>query len=133
MVTCLGQGADLQMAQLMPLPFTISCSTKSRLVLPFWCQLTRVVPHKIQQDCKTVVCVCVCVPVDSIESFVAVWKIAIEWSFLCMRTVMKLQCIGCEKCFGTIYTYIVILTFIKTEQQKTESDKTKHTLCYYHY
>jgi len=29
---CLGQGADLHMAQLMPLPLTISCSGKSRLV-----------------------------------------------------------------------------------------------------
>jgi len=34
MVMCLGQGADLNMAQLMPLPLTISCSSKSRLVLP---------------------------------------------------------------------------------------------------
>jgi len=37
--------ADLHMAQLMPLPLTISCSSKSRLVLPswflpFWCRLT---------------------------------------------------------------------------------------------
>jgi len=27
-----GQGADLHMAQLMPLPLTVSCSSKSRLV-----------------------------------------------------------------------------------------------------
>jgi len=33
---CLGQGADLHMAQLMPLPLTISGSIKSRLVLPSW-------------------------------------------------------------------------------------------------
>jgi len=49
---CLGQGADLHMAQLMPLPLTISCSSKSCftfLVVPFWCQLTRVVPDKIQE------------------------------------------------------------------------------------
>jgi len=31
---CLGQGADLYMAQLMPLPLTLSRSSKSRLVLP---------------------------------------------------------------------------------------------------
>jgi len=37
---CLGQGADLHMAQLMPLPLTISCSSKSRLVLPFWFYLS---------------------------------------------------------------------------------------------
>jgi len=34
-VICLCQGADLHMAQLI-LPFTISCSSKSRLVLPEW-------------------------------------------------------------------------------------------------
>jgi len=38
-VMCLGQGADLHMAQLMPLPLTISCSNKSRLVLPSWLYL----------------------------------------------------------------------------------------------
>jgi len=47
MVMCLGQGADLLMAGMMPLPLTISCSSKSRLVLLFWCWLTRVVPDKI--------------------------------------------------------------------------------------
>jgi len=31
MVICLRRGADLHMAQLMPLPLTISCSSKSRL------------------------------------------------------------------------------------------------------
>jgi len=45
----------------MPLPLTISCSSKSRLVLPFRCQLTRVVPDIIQEGRKTVVCVCVAV------------------------------------------------------------------------
>jgi len=34
------------MTQLMPLPLTISYSSKSRLVLPFWYRLTRVVPDK---------------------------------------------------------------------------------------
>jgi len=54
---CLGQGAHLHMAQLMPLPVTVSCSSKSRLVLPFWCQLTHIVLDKIQEGHKTVVCV----------------------------------------------------------------------------
>jgi len=40
MVICLGRGADLDMAQLMPLPLTISCSSKSRLVLPTWFYLS---------------------------------------------------------------------------------------------
>ena len=44
-VICLELGADLHIAQLMPLPLTVS-SVKSRLVLPFWYRLIRVVPEK---------------------------------------------------------------------------------------
>ena len=55
---CLGWGADLPIAQQMPLPLTISCSSKFRLVLPFWYLLTRVVPDIFQKRSKTVVCVC---------------------------------------------------------------------------
>jgi len=40
MVMCLGQGVDLHMAQLMPLPLTISCSSKCRLVFPSWFYLS---------------------------------------------------------------------------------------------
>jgi len=36
----LGQGTDLNMAQLMPLSLTIFCSSKSRLVLPCWFYLS---------------------------------------------------------------------------------------------
>jgi len=56
-VMCLGQGANMHIAQLIPLPLTISCSSKSRLVLPYWYRLTQVVLDKIQEDRKTVVCV----------------------------------------------------------------------------
>jgi len=31
MVLCLGQGADLHMAQLIPLPLTVSCFSKIRI------------------------------------------------------------------------------------------------------
>ena len=31
MVICLGQGADLHMAQLMPLPLTVSCFSKIQI------------------------------------------------------------------------------------------------------
>ena len=40
MVICLEWGADVHMAKLMPLPLTISCSSKSRLVLPSWFYLS---------------------------------------------------------------------------------------------
>jgi len=48
MVICLERGADLLIAQLMPCHcHSLSlASVKSRLVLPFWYQLTRVVPEK---------------------------------------------------------------------------------------
>ena len=46
MVICLGQGADLHISQLMPMPLTISCSSKSILFLPFWYRFIWVVPDK---------------------------------------------------------------------------------------
>ena len=66
---CLGWGADLHIAQQMPLPLTISCSSKSRLVLtflvlPFWYLLTRVVPDIFQESSKAVVCEMCYLPVS---------------------------------------------------------------------
>jgi len=42
----LERGADLPMAQLMPLPLTASFFSKIQIVLPFWYWLTWVVPDK---------------------------------------------------------------------------------------
>ena len=53
MVICLERGADLHMAQWMPLSLTVS-SVKSRLVLPFWYRLTWVILEKGPLN----VCVC---------------------------------------------------------------------------
>jgi len=58
-VMCLGQGADLHMAQQMPLPLIISCSSKARLVLPF---LVLAHPGSPGQS-RIVSYVCVCVHV----------------------------------------------------------------------
>jgi len=46
MIFCLQLGADLHMAQLMPLPLTDSCFSKIQIGFPFWCRLTRVVLKK---------------------------------------------------------------------------------------
>jgi len=46
MVICLEQGADLHMAQLMPLPLTVSCFNKIQITFTFWYRLTGVVPDK---------------------------------------------------------------------------------------
>ena len=35
MVICLGRGADLHVAQLMPLPLTVSCFSKIQIVCTF--------------------------------------------------------------------------------------------------
>ena len=57
MVICLERGADLHMAQLIPLPLTVCCFIKIQIGLPFWYRLTRVVPDKGPLNG----CVCVCV------------------------------------------------------------------------
>ena len=46
MVVCLERGADLHIAQMMPLPLTVSCFNKIQIGFTFWYRLTRVVPDK---------------------------------------------------------------------------------------
>jgi len=56
-VICLEQGADLHMAQLMPLPLTVSCFSKIQIGFTF------LVPTHLGSPGKRAikrVCVCVC-------------------------------------------------------------------------
>ena len=47
MAICLKQGVDLHMAQLMPLPLTVSCFSKIQIgFCVFWYRLSWVVPEK---------------------------------------------------------------------------------------
>ena len=46
MVICLERGADLHMAQLMPLPVTVSCFSKIQIGFTFLVPASRVVPDK---------------------------------------------------------------------------------------
>ena len=58
-VVCLKRGADLHMAQLMPLPLTVSCFSKIHIGFTFL-----VPPHPVFPDeglLNVCVCVCVCV------------------------------------------------------------------------
>ena len=57
MVICLERGAELHMAQLMPLPLTVSCFSKIEIGFTFWYRPTWVVPEK--QPLNGFVCVCV--------------------------------------------------------------------------
>jgi len=54
----LERGADLHMAQLMPLPLTVSCFSKIQIRFTFWV-LAR--PGSPGQKAVKWVCVCVCV------------------------------------------------------------------------
>ena len=60
MVVYLERGADLHMAQLMPLPLTVSCFSKIQIGFTFWYWLTRVVLDKGPLNrcvCVFVICV----------------------------------------------------------------------------
>jgi len=65
---CLGQGADLHMAQLMLLQLSISCSSKSRLVIPSWFYISGAslpgYSWTKSEGHKKIACVCVCVCVS---------------------------------------------------------------------
>jgi len=65
-VICLEQGADWYMAQLMPLPLTVSCFSKIQIGFTF---LVPAYPGSPGQRAVKWVCVCVCVPVELSYSF----------------------------------------------------------------
>ena len=58
MVICLERGADLHMAQLMPLPLTVSCFSKIQIGFTF---LVPAQPCSPGQWAVKRVCVCLCV------------------------------------------------------------------------
>jgi len=57
MVICLKRGADLHMAQLMPLPLTVSCFSKIQIGFTF---LVPAHPSSPGKRAVKRVCVCVC-------------------------------------------------------------------------
>jgi len=62
-VVCLDRGADLHMAQLMPLPLTVSCFSKIQIGFTF---LVPAEPGSSRKRAVKRVCVCVCfVPCDT--------------------------------------------------------------------
>ena len=70
MVICLEQGADLHMAQLMPLPLTVSCFSKIKFGFAF------LVPAHLGSPGKRAVkWVCVC---DSAYQYLAEYKVEVH-------------------------------------------------------
>ena len=65
MVICLELGADLHMAQLMPLPLTVSCFSKIQVGFTFLVSAYPASPGKraVKRTCVCVrACVCVFIP-----------------------------------------------------------------------
>jgi len=61
-VICLVRGADLHIAQLMPLPLTVSCSSKIQIGFTFLVPAYLGSPGKSAiKRVRVCVCVCVCV------------------------------------------------------------------------
>jgi len=65
MVICLERGADLHMAQLMPLPLTVSCFSKIQIGFTFLLPAHLGSPG--QRAVKRYVCVCVCVCISQLK------------------------------------------------------------------
>ena len=68
MVICLERGADLHVAQLMPLPLTVSCFSEIQIGLTF---LVPAHTGSLGKRALTGVCVCVCVCVIGLQMFLA--------------------------------------------------------------
>ena len=64
MVICLEPGADLHMAQLMPLPLTVSCFSQIQIGFTFLVPVHLGSPGKGPLNGCVCVCVCVCFSVN---------------------------------------------------------------------
>jgi len=88
MVIFLERGADLHMAQLMPLPLTVSCFGKIQIGFPV------LVPAR-RQMC---VCVCVCVFLQHWTPFLCLWPRLVSVS---SRTLLSISPVFCWYCMGS--------------------------------
>jgi len=84
-VICLEQGADLNVAQLMPLPLTVSCFSKIRIGSTFLVPAHVGIPGK-----RAVKRVCVCV----LEVISCPGKRAVKWVCVCYEK-HKMQLLAC--------------------------------------
>ena len=80
-VICLERGADLHMAQWIPLPLTVSCFSKIQIGFTFLVPLTRVVPDKGPLNR----CVSVCVICDSVTKI----TVSVNLSIICMCCTLR--------------------------------------------
>jgi len=76
MVFCLERDADLHMAQLMPLPLTVSCFSKIQIGVTF---LVPARPGSPGKRAGKRVCVCVCCHVEILWNFK---NVSVSWKFV---------------------------------------------------
>ena len=88
MVICLEQGADMHMAQLMPLPLTVFCFSKIQIGFTF---LVPAHPGSPGQRAVKRVCVCVCVCLLFIVMLYTVTKHCSN-DMLCTSKIVYCQC-----------------------------------------
>ena len=100
MVICLEQGADLHMAQLMPLPLTVSCFSEIQIGFTF------LVPAYLGSPGKRAVkCVCVCV--NSVTCALFAIDVMCMSCGLIRSDVFEHSCqitaaFNCLQCFDTV-------------------------------
>ena len=80
MVICLEQGADLHMAQLIPLPLTVSCFSKIQFQIGFTF-LVLVHPGSPGKKAVKQVCVCVCIRLLNFVKLNSILKVVL---FFCL-------------------------------------------------
>ena len=89
MVICLERDADLHMAQLMPLPLTVSCFSKIQTGFTFL-----LLAHPGSLNVCVCVCVCVCVFQFSITDSSSVFYFFVSADIVaCLLSVMIVSCV----------------------------------------
>jgi len=83
MVICLERGADLHMAQLMPLPLTVSCFSKIQIGFTF------LVPAHPGSPRKWPLNVCVCVLYSSSTSLYCLLYLTLGVPIICLGRLFR--------------------------------------------
>jgi len=97
------------MAQLMPLPLTVSCFSKIQIVLPFWYRLTQVFPEKGPLN----VCACVRVCMQ-MTVFICVYVYDSKYLEFCRLSQFLDVVVFLQICF----TILVAVKFLQNDSEQ---------------
>jgi len=112
MVICLEWGADLHVAQLIPLPLTVSCYSKIQIGFTF---LVPAYPGSLGKRAVKRVCVCVCVSwaVSTVTMF--------DWAVVDGQVVLMQQCLS---------WIVMVLLLVASWTGTVESSSCPITFCF---